>query len=294
MKKLFYLLVFFFPVHVFAQSDLDALSKTDSVKKKEYVYATFKGTRVINFESVEVPGKHVLEFIIQHRFGNINSGINNFFGFDEGATIRFGLGYSYNGRLEIGIGRTSYQKMVDGYLKYRLLRQTTDNSMPVSVTLFGSAYCTTLQDPNAEQNGFNKYHYFGDRMSYVFQPIIAKKFSSKFSMQLSPTYIHYNLVDSISDKNDAFVLGISGRYKFTNRMAITFEYGLRYKSYTEQIYYNTMGIGWDIETGGHVFQMFVTNSTGIVDPQFMTQTNTSWQNGGIRIGFNISRAFNIN
>ncbi|MEI9935368.1 MAG: DUF5777 family beta-barrel protein [Ferruginibacter sp.] len=162
--------------------------------------ATFKGTHIINFESVEVPGKHVLEFMIQHRFGDINSGINNFFGFDEGATIRFGLGYSYNGRLEVGVGRTSYEKLLDGYLKYKWIRQTTDNSIPVSVTLFGGAYCTTQQDLNAAVNGYNKYHYFGDRMSYSSEIIIARKFSERLSLQLSPTYIHYNLVDSISDK----------------------------------------------------------------------------------------------
>ena len=293
MKKIVCLLVAFSPLFILAQSDIDILSKADTAKK-EYVSATFKGTRIINFQSVEVPGKHVLEFLIQHRFGDINSGINNFYGLDNGATIRFGLGYSYNGWLEVGIGRTSYEKMVDSYLKYRLIRQTVEKGMPVSITLFGGAYCTTQQDPNEAQNGFNEYHYFWDRVSYVFEPIIARKFSDKFSLQISPTYIHYNLVDSITDKNDVLAIGFAGRYKFNKRMAITFEYGLRYKSYTEQTYYNSMGIGWDIETGGHVFQMFVTNSIGIVEPQFIPQTNTSWQNGGIRIGFNISRAFNIN
>ncbi|HTK19458.1 MAG TPA: DUF5777 family beta-barrel protein [Mucilaginibacter sp.] len=292
MKKLFFLIIILSPLAGLAQDDMALLSKTDSAK--EYVSATFKGTRIINFESVEVPGKRVLEFMIQHRFGQINGGVNSFFGMDNGATIRFGLGYSFNGRLEIGIGRTSYEKLVDTYLKYRLLRQSTDGSMPVSVTLFGGAYCTTQQDPDAAANGYNKYTYFGDRLAYCIEPIIARKFSDNFSLQFSPTYIHYNLVEAITDKNNAFALGMAGRYKFTKRMAVTAEYGIRYMSYTaSQSYHNTLGIGWEIETGGHVFQMFITNSTGIADPQFMTHTTNSWSNGGISLGFNISRAFNF-
>ncbi|PTQ96550.1 hypothetical protein C8P68_10434 [Mucilaginibacter yixingensis] len=292
MKKYHLLFIILFPLTAMAQDDMALLTKADTTK--EYVSATFKGTRIINFQSVETPGKHVLEFMIQHRFGQINSGINSLFGLDNGATIRFGLGYSFNDRLEAGIGRTSYEKLLDSYLKYRLLRQSTDGSMPVSVTLFGSAYCTTQQDPDVVANGFNKYAYFGDRLAFCVEPIIARKFSDDFSLQLNPTYIHYNLVEAITDKNNAFALGVAGRYKLTRRMAVTAEYGIRYMSYTaSQNYHNTLGIGWEIETGGHVFQMFITNSTGIADPQFMTHTTNSWKNGGISLGFNISRAFNF-
>lgn len=292
MKKLYCLLIFLLPLCASAQDEMAMLAKADS--STEYTTATFKGTRIINFESVEVVGKHVLEFMIQHRFGDINGGANSFFGLDNGASIRFGLGYSPNGRLEFGIGRTSLDKLVDGYLKYRLLRQTVDGGMPVCVTLFGGAYVTAQADPNAATNGYNMYHYFGDRMSYSFQPIIARKFSDNFSLQMSPTYIHYNIVTNITDKNDVLALGLAGRYKFSKRMAITAEYGARYKSYTaSSAYHNTLGIGWEIETGGHVFQMFITNSLGIVEPQFIPHTTTSWKDGGIRLGFNISRAFNL-
>ncbi|HEY9045946.1 MAG TPA: DUF5777 family beta-barrel protein [Ohtaekwangia sp.] len=291
MKCLTGLLLFLFPLMAWAQDDMALLEEKDSVK--EYVSATFKGTRIINFQSVEVPGKGVLEFMIQHRFGDINGGANSFFGLDNGATIRFGLGYSINGRLEVGIGRTSYEKLVDGYVKYRLLRQTEGSGMPISMTLMGATYCTTVQDPDAVANGYNKYHYFGDRLSYSFQTIIARKFSDVFSLQINPIFIHYNLVDNISDKNNALAVGFAGRYKFSKRMAVTLEYGLKYNSYTAQTYYNTMGIGWEIETGGHVFQMFLTNSSGIVEPQYFFHTATSWKDGGIRLGFNISRAFNF-
>jgi len=289
MRKFILILFLCAPAVAFAQDDMALLADNS----KQYVSATFKGSHIINFESVETQGKGVLEFMIQHRFGDINGGINSFFGLDNGATIRFGLGYGISKNLEVGIGRTSYEKMLDGYLKYRLLRQTEDG-IPVSVTVFGSVNGTTQTDPNAAANGFNRYHYVGDRLSYVIQPIIAHKFSDLLSLQLSPTYIHYNMVENISDKNDALVLGFAGRYKFSKRMAVTAEYGARYMSYTaSKDYHNTLGIGWEIETGGHVFQMFITNSTGITAPQYLTHTTTSWRDGGIRLGFNISRAFTL-
>ncbi len=291
MKYLACLITLFFPLLVKAQDDMALLEETDSTK--EYVSATFKGTRIINFQSVEVPGKGVLEFMIQHRFGDINGGANSFFGLDNGATIRFGLGYSINGRLEVGIGRTSYEKLVDGYVKYRLIRQTAGEGSPISITLMGATYCTSVKDPDIAINGYDKYHYFADRLSYSFQTILARKFSDVLSLQVNPIFIHYNLVENISDKNNALAIGFAGRYKFSKRMAVTLEYGLKYNSYTAQTYYNTAGIGWEIETGGHVFQMFITNSSGIVEPQYFLHTATSWKDGGVRLGFNISRAFNF-
>lgn len=290
MKYLF-LFLFTVPLVARSQDEMSLLGSSDTTK--DYVTATFKGSHIINFQSVEVLGKHSLEFMIQHRFGDINGGANSFFGLDNGASIRFGLSYSNNGRLEFGIGRTNVDKLADGYLKYKLLRQTVQHGMPVSVTLFGSTYCTLIKDAEKETNGFDKYHYFSDRLAYTMQAIVARKFSDKLSVQLSPTYIHYNLVDRITDKNNVWALGSAFRYKFTNRMAVTAEYGWKYKSYTESKYYNTLGIGWEIETGGHVFQMFITNSTGIADPQFVPHTTTSWKDGGIRLGFNISRLFNL-
>jgi hypothetical protein len=291
MKPTTWLLLFFLPLTAWAQNDMDLLESADTTK--EYVSATFKGTKIINFQSVETAGKKVLEFMIQHRFGDINGGANSFFGLDNGATIRFGLGYGITDRLEVGIGRTSYEKLVDGYIKYKLLRQTVERGTPVSITVMGATYITSVHDPDAALNGYNKYHYFADRMTYSLQAVVARKFSERFSFQVTPVYIHYNLVENISDKNDALALGFSGRYKFNKRMAATMEYGLKYNSYTAQTYYNSMGIGLEIETGGHVFQMFVTNSTGIVEPQYLTHTVTSWKDGGIRLGFNISRAFNF-
>lgn len=278
------------PLRLLAQDDLLAGIE---LKDNSPVLATFKGTRLINLHTLEVPGRRTLDFRIAHRFGSFNSGWYDFYGLDGGASIRMSLEYSYDGRLQFGIGRTSLEKMADGFLKYRLIRQRSSGWQQVSVTLFSGAYYTMLKDPNQQANGFDKYERRSSRLSYSHQIIIGRKFSERFSLQISPTLVHVNQVERISDLNDAWVLAGAARFKITKRSAITAEYGWRATQYTRSTYYDTFGLGWDIETGGHVFQMFVTNSLGLVEPQFLTRTNTKWANGGIRIGFNISRVFTI-
>lgn len=287
-----FLMLLGFSFSTYAQDMMDMLSEGEE-KTKEFTMATFKGTRLINFHTIETPGKNTLEYRISHRFGTTNSGINNFFGMDGGASIRMGLDYSYDGRLEAGLGRTNIDKTVDGYLKYRLLRQTTDNSNPLSITLVSSLFITTQKDPNAVINGFDKYQYFTSRMAYAHQIMLARKFSDRFSMQIAPVFIHLNLVEKASDSNDIYAATALGRLKITKRVAITGEFGMVLNKYTSGTYYNTAGIGVDIETGGHVFQIHVTNSQGMLESQYLPFTNTSWKDNGIRIGFNISRVFSL-
>lgn len=293
MKLRLTVLLSLFYSGVFAQDDLMQMLEEDAPKQKEFVYATFKGTRMINFHTNETPGKRTLEFRIAHHFGDLNSGAYNFWGLDGGASIRLGLEYSYDGRLAFGIGRNSLEKMYDGFVKYRLLRQTTDNSMPLSVTLFSGMFYTTLKDPNKAITGIDRYQYRTSRMSYANEIIIARKFSESFSFQIAPTMIHYNLVDAKTDKNDVYILAFATRYKITRRMALNLEYGYRLNKYTSKTYYDAVGIGIEIETGGHVFQMYFTNSLGIVEPQYFTQTTSKWQNAGLKLGFNISRVFSL-
>jgi hypothetical protein len=261
--------------------------------KSDYTLATFKSTRIINMHSVETVGKRTLDFRISHRFGNFNSGAQNFWGLDGGASIRLGLEYSYDGRLMGGIGRTSTGKMFDGFLKYRWIRQTEDDKTPLSVTLLAAAYLTHEKDPLKDVNGFDKYQYFSNRMSYAYEVILARKFSPNFSLQIVPYFVHYNLVESISDLNDMYGVQAGMRYKFTKRSAITAEYAYRINDYSRRDYYNSFGIGYELETGGHVFQVHITNSFGIVENQFLPYTDTKWNNAGIRLGFNISRVFTL-
>ncbi len=274
--------------------DIDPMSLLQGLAeapKDEPVIATFKATRLINQQTIEVGGTRSLDFRIHHHFGPFNSGAYDFWGIDGGASIRLGLEYSYNGRLQFGLGRTSYEKQIDGFLKYRLLRQSKSGSMPISVTLFSGAYRNGIK--GLQIGGIDKFKYASDRLSFVQQIIIARKIDDKLSIQITPTMVHYNLVENLSDQNDAYFLGIAGRYKISNRTAITYEYGAKLLNYSESKYYDSMGIGLDIETGGHVFQMFLTNSFGMTENQTFARTNSSWADRGFRLGFNVSRMFTL-
>ena len=281
------------PFALFGQ-DVDMLKMLDDQpKQKEYVTATFKGTRLINFHTIETPGKRSLEFRISHHFGDMNGGAYNFYGLDGGASIRIALEYSHDGRLEFAIGRNSYEKVYDGFIKYKLLRQTTDNAMPISVTLFSGMFYTSIIDPNKSITGIDRYQYQSNRLSYCHEIIIARKFNSVFSFQIAPTFVHYNIVDEASDKNDIYALSFATRFRFTKRAAVTLEYGYRINKYSSQPFYDPVGIGFDLETGGHVFQMFFTNSVGMIEPQFIAHTSSKWQHLGVKLGFNISRMFSL-
>lgn len=300
-KILFFaLLSFSFGIRSHAQ-DLNSLMEEETPTGKEFTTATFKGTRLINMHTIETQGKRVLEYRISHRFGDINSGGANAFGLDGGASIRMGLEYCVDGRLNVGLGRTNINKTVDGYAKYRLLRQTVGKQNPLSITLLAATYYITAKDPNQAVNGYNRYNPATNRLSYCFQAMFARKFGDRLSVQLSPTMVHFNLVERAQDKNDMFALAFVGRVKITKRMAFTAEYAYRLTTdYTAQkdaagtaLYFNPIAFGVDIETGGHVFQIHVANSQGMIESQFIPFTSTSLKDWGLRIGFNISKVFSL-
>lgn len=261
---------------------LDSTMSTNSTI--DYTYATFKGTRVVNGHSIETQGKHVLQFMISHRFGALNSGVYNLFGLDA-ATMRLGLEYGITNRLTVGIGRATLKKTYDSFLKFKLIRQSKGaKNNPLSVTLFASSTAYSLSDPST---GFD----FTNRLVHTLQAIIARKFNDKFSMQISPTLIHRNLVDTRSNQNDVFAIGISGRQKLTKRISLNAEYFYLIPGYTATNFSNCLSIGFDIETGGHVFQLHITNAQGMTENYFIAENKSSWKNGDIYFGFNISRVF---
>lgn len=272
---------------LYAQDLLAELDKSPT--QKDYSIATFKGTRLVNFHTIETLSKGSLEVRISHRFGAISGGSTNFWGLDGPASIQLRIDYAVTDRLMIGLGRASDHKMVDGFLKYRILRQTTDGSMPVSLTGLGSVNVDT--EPNSLL-GVDYYQYFNSRLAYMATAMVARKFNSKFSLQLSPVFIHYNIVQNLTDKNDMFSLVGSTRYKFTKRTALTLEYMARITPYTVDMsqYHNVFSIGFDIETGGHVFQVFVTNGYSINEVRTIPYTTGSFSNG-MMLGFNLSRVF---
>ena len=256
-------------------------------KGKSYVTGTFKAEYIINTQTVESPANGNLNFVIQHRFGQLNSGSYNFFGLDN-ATLRLGLDYGITDDLDVGIGRSSYLKTFDGYLKYKLLKQTEGPQMPLSVSVLGTVTDYTQDEPT------ETYLDMRLRTAYSVQLLLARKFSRWLSLQLSPTWLHYNLVPTVEDKNDVFALGLGGRVKITRRMSIDAEYDI---VPTGQVVstsvHNSFSLGWDIETGGHVFQLVFSNSQSMLPTQYLAQTTGTWGKGDIYFGFNISRNFNL-
>lgn len=296
MKK--YLLLTMIPLtamlqYADAQNEIDSLMQGLDASKKEYVTGTFKGTRVINLQSIEKVGAKNLQFIIQHRFGPFNGGGYELFGLDQ-ASIRFGLEYGISRFLSVSIGRSSFEKTYDAYAKATLLRQSKGpGSVPVSVGYFGSTALKTLKWSDSTVK-----NYFSSRLAFTHQLIIASKISERLSLQIAPTFIHKNLVPSATDANDFYAVGAGGRMKLTKRTSLNAEYVYRVPaidktapSYTN--YNNSFSIGFDIETGGHVFQLHLTNSMPMIEKGFITETIEQWSNGGIHLGFNVTRDFSF-
>jgi len=287
MKKnilflLFSIIIFKFS---FSQEDLIDLFGNET-PNKEYVSATFKTTRLVIGQSIENVPKGNLNFIISHHFGRINEGAYNFWGLDK-STIRIGLEYSLNDRIELGIGRSTYQKTVDSYIKFKIIRQNNQN-IPLSISYFGGIAINTLKWEDPE-----RVNYFSSRLSYINQLIIARKFNSNISLQLMPSHIHNNLVKLTLDPNDIFAIGAGGRLKLSHRISINAEYYQIITEKTRKNFDNSLSIGFDIETGGHVFQLFLTNSQPLFERGFITETNGRWDKGDIYFGFNIVRTFTI-
>ena len=281
------LLLIMFISMVSAQDLMDMLNEEEA-PKTEYTYATFKATRIINGQSIEIPPKGALNFVISHHFGAINSGAYEFFGLDQ-ANIRFGFDYGVTDWLSVGIGRSSVRKTYDGSVKLKLLRQSSGaKNMPLTMTLFANTAITSLKWQDPEQ-----INYFTSRMEYAYQLLLARKFGSRLSLQLMPTMIHRNLVETIEDQNDVFAIGAGGRFKVSNRVAITGEYYYLLPGKTADDYYNTFSIGVDLETGGHVFQLYLTNTQGLIEEQFIPMTDGNWLDGDIFLSFNINRTFQI-
>jgi hypothetical protein len=274
-----------------AQDNLDSLLNAGKSPEREYVRGTFKGTRIVNLQSVEKAAPGTLQFLIQHRFGAVNGGGYEFFGLDQ-ATMRMGLEYGVHRAFVLGVGRSTLEKNWDAYTKVMLLRQATGpKAAPLSAAYFGSVVYRSQHDVNPLLKNGKGY-----RFSFCNQLLLARKFSDRFSLELAPTWIHKNQVDFASDQNNIFAVGAGGRIKLTRRTSFNFEYIARIPpvndaspSYHNN--HNSLSVGFDLETGGHVFQLHLTNSLSMLEKGFITESSESWGNGGIHLGFNISRDF---
>jgi hypothetical protein len=266
--------------------NIDLFSEKSSLSGRDITTGIFKSTRVVNGQSIENVGAGVLDFKILHRFGTINQGGYNLFGLDQ-ATMRLGLDYGINSKLMVGLGRSTFEKQYDAFVKYRIIRQQTgDRNIPLSVSYAGTAIYKSLKDAPTTYEP-----YISDKFSFAHQILIASKFNDYFSLQFTPTVVHYNMVEHQGTPNDFYSLGTSFRVRVSPRVNITSEYYYRIDKLTG--FYNPLTIGVDIETGGHVFQLHVTNSTGMTERTFINETTGSWGKGDLRFGFNISRVFTV-
>jgi hypothetical protein len=295
MNKKHLLLFFLLPTFLHAQ-DQDLLALLGEEKSVEYATASFKTNRVINGHSIENTAAGVLDFKISHRFSPVRQGLYDIFGLD-GATIRFGLDYGITNRLMVGAGRNSREKIYDGFVKYKILRQSSGaRNMPVTVTYLADVQIKSVKfaDPSRD----NK---FTDRLYYTHQLLIGRKFGDRLSLQLMPTLVHRNLTESPEDKNDVYAMGVAGRFKLSKRVAFNAEYYYVPDGQIATSYVNSLSLGLDIETGGHVFQLHFTNSPDMTYKGFITETQEQWffkgNDGqlmsGIRFGFNVSRVFTV-
>ncbi len=271
-----------------APSLLDELEEEQPVT--EHVRYAFKSPRVINGHSMEMLHEGVLDFRILHRFGSISDGYYQLFGLDN-ATMRIGFDYGLTPNLTAGFGRSTHLKELDGFIKYRLLWQSTGKRpMPLSVIWVSGLTFNGLKDPTGDPNYPPS---LSRRMSYYHMLILGRKFSERFTLQLSPTFVHRNIVENQITPNDLYALSIGGRFKISNRVALVWDYGHVLNRVSSNTTANPLSIGFDIETGGHIFQLHFSNATGMNERAFLSDINGDWLRSDIRFGFNLSRVFQV-
>lgn len=295
---------------IIAQDDLLSMVEEPKEKKSQKVYATFKTLKIGNAQTIETVKKHHLDYRISHRFGNlydntVNNALNTAaqtgFGFDNAADIRNSLEYGILDNLSVGIGRSRMNSLVDGTVKYRVLTQTTDFKIPVSVCFYGSMGYThkrTAEIYNGIIKDFETKE--SHRVNYVSQIIIASKLASFLSLEILPTYVHRNFIkeavntnNNAKDENSMFCIGVGGRLRLTKRCSVIGDYFYNTSPFytNNPNLYNPFSLGFEMETGGHVFSLFFTNASGLVENNYLPATTDAWSKAQVKFGFSISRTF---
>ncbi len=281
--KTFLLLILWLPFLAFAQEDLLAEIDKDSVVD-EYATAAFKGLKIVNFESTKLVAKKELTLVVSHRFGSVENGFDSFFGLDDAVT-RLNFIYGISEGFNIGVSRSSYQKIYEGSLKYRLINQR-ENGFPFTIVGYNSLMINTA----LEKDNLPKLK-FKHRLSYATQILISRKVNTNFSVEMIPTYFHDNYVAINEQDNAQFAIGLGGRYKLGKRWSLNMDYGIHLNRAGNSPFRNPLSIGIDLETGGHVFQMHFTNAQPMNTNGFLGQALGNWEDGDIYFGFNLSRVF---
>jgi hypothetical protein len=291
MKKIVYvfLIVFFPSASVLAQDDLLKMLQDETQVKKEPVIAMFKTNKLINIHTNETVRKRNLDVRISHLFGNMGKesggGIHNLYGIDQSADIRIGFHYGISDHLMVGVSRAKRNEDLEGLLKYKFFDQTTDNAIPVSVSAFANMTYSVKESADFKNDTY--------RFVYCSQVILARKFSSRLSVVVIPTFTHRNFVGA-DDENNTWSLSGGFRFKFTPSASIIFDYSKTLGRENLVLpRYDVMGAGIEIETGGHVFTLMFSNASGILENDYLVNTFDVWDKGGYKLCFNISRMFKL-
>jgi hypothetical protein len=280
-----------------AAKDKDTTAAAPEVKKKSYTRNTFEGNLLIDNQTAMVPIKGTFEFDIQHRFGTVEHKFTDLFGLFGGATMRLGFNYTPLKDLQIGFGATNERMQVDGNLKYAILKETKDNAMPVSITYYGNAAMDTRKRDNT-----TIFLTTSDRFSYFNQIIISRKFNEDLSIQVSPSYTHFNNLQGFKDadgniqpilENDSFSFSASGRYKISPKTAIIANYDQPLTQHPASNPHPNLSFGLEMKSSGHDFEVFFGNYSSLLPQNNNLYNQNDYTKGQFLIGFNITRLWNF-
>ncbi|TCC98172.1 DUF5777 family beta-barrel protein [Pedobacter psychroterrae] len=259
------------------------------------VDAVFKSTRVVLSHSSETQKKHDLDMRIRHHFGDIGGrfgSAHTFYGLDLASDLFIGFDYGISDDLTVAIGRSKTDELFNFSGKYKLLKQKNNGAMPANLTLFAQMGWIAREPFNASE-----FVDYTDRFSYFLQAIISRKFSQRLSLEVMPGFLLRKNVSDANEPENLFTLGFAGRMKLTKRLSFVADYtlvnGLSRPKDLATTYYNPLGVGLEIETGGHIFSLNFMNAEYIIENNFIPNTRKSWNDGGVRFGFTISRNFTL-
>lgn len=278
------LFIFFIIGNTFAQDRL--MQQLDSVTPQEKQVETnaFKGLQICNMQSTKLPAKGELYILISHRFGDLSKGLDNFFGLDNAYTKIGGI-YGVTNWMSLGVSRHTFNKIYELSAKYKFANQSNDK-FPLTIV----GYSTMDINTNLSTDEYHNLKRV-NRFAYTTQLPISRKFTDAFSFELTPMYIHKNLYNPETERKDQVVLGTGGRYKLSKRLSLNAEYAVRLNAPKTSSYHNPLSLGLDIETGGHIFQMVVSNSQPMNDAFVFSNANGKWNGGSLYFGFNMYRVF---
>jgi hypothetical protein len=265
------------------------------------VFQTFKDTRVINSHSTETLKAWYLDFRVAHRFGDIagsRGGWQTLYGLESATDILIGFELGLSDRLMAGVNRTKgagpLKQNVNAFLKYQLFRQTTDGMVPFTVTLVGTGSISTVE-PSEDPETIQAFRKFTHRLSYTGHLLIGRKFSERFSLQFGGGVSHRNIVID-NDENTFAFINAATRIQLAKWLGFIAEGTFPFSELrnADNGYFPALGVGFEIETGGgHVYQINLTNATGIAETDYIPYTTSDWSEGQFRLGFTIARLFKI-